>query len=228
MTKNTYEVYVCKLGNEVLYVGQGLCGRHEHCTSGVSHVYGLNRLHFTGAVVDVSVVHSGLDKETALQEETALIQELKPTLNKVGYNFNVLASRYYEITCSLQHYPNSVELLSEIQDILKVEPELKLFVETIGIEAIKATHFHKTKTRVKYQKYIGEHEETKKAAEALKSVKLKQNNFYSFKELKDLVKAAYDKHNLNCAAKATDVQSVYSVKSTSRNGVRGYLVIGKI
>ena len=46
--------------------------------------------------------------------------------------------------------------------------------------------------------------------------------------MKDLVKCVYDKLNVTCAAKATDVQSVYSVKSTSRNGVRGYLVIGKI
>ena len=228
MTKNTYEVYVCKLDNEVLYVGQGVCGRHEHCTSGVSHVYELNRLHFIGDVVDVSVVLSGLDKETALQKESSLIKELRPTLNKVGYNFNLLASRYYEITCLLRCYPNSEELMSEIQDILKVEPELKLFVETIGIEAIKATHFHKAKSRVKYQKHVGEHEETKKALEALKTVKLKHNTFYSFKELKDLVKCAYDKLSTKCAAKATDVQSVYSVKSTSRNGVRGYLIIGKI
>ena len=46
--------------------------------------------------------------------------------------------------------------------------------------------------------------------------------------MKDLVKCAYDKLNVTCAAKATDIQSVYSVKSTSRNGVRGYLIIGKI
>ena len=228
MSKDLYEVYVCKLGNNVLYVGQGLKGRHEHCTSGVSHVYELNRLHFTGDIVDVSVVLSGLDKETALQQEAALIQELKPILNKVGYNFNLLSTRYYEIACLLCRYPNNEELTSEMQDILKVDSELKLFVETIGIEAIKATSFHKAKSRVKYQKYVGEHEDTKKAAEALKTVKLKHNTFYSFKELKDLVKCAYDKLSVKCTAKATDVQSVYSVKSTSRNGVRGYLIVGKI
>ena len=208
---NEYEVYVAKsVKGEVLYVGQGVCGRHEHCTSGVSHVYELNRLHFIGDVVDVSVVLSGLNKEAALQKESSLIKELRPTLNKVGYNFNLLASRYYEITCLLRCYPNSDELMYEIQDILKVEPELK------------------PKSRVKYQKHVGEHEETKKALEALKTVKLKHNTFYSFKELKDLVKCAYDKLSVKCTAKATDVQSAYLVKSTSRNGVRGYLIIGKI
>lgn len=228
MSNKVYEVYICKKDGHIIYIGEGLAGRHEHCTSGVSHVYELNRLHFIGDVVDVSVVLSGLDKETALQKESSLIKELRPTLNKVGYNFNLLASRYYEITCLLRCYPNSEELMSEIQDILKVEPELKLFVETIGIEAIKATHFHKAKSRVKYQKHVGEHEETKKALEALKTVKLKHNTFYSFKELKDLVNCAYDKLSVKCTAKATDVQSVYSVKSTSRNGVRGYLIVGKI
>ena len=59
----------------------------------------------------------------------------------------------------------------------------------------------------------------------------KQTNIYSDhiqKRIEDLVKCAYDKLSAKCTAKATDVQSVYSVKSTSRNGVRGYLIIGKI
>lgn len=43
-----YEVYVCKLNDEVLYVGQGKLGRHNHCKSGCSHVYELNKLHFLG------------------------------------------------------------------------------------------------------------------------------------------------------------------------------------
>ena len=39
-----YEVYVCKLNDEVLYVGQGKLGRHKHCNSGCSHVYELYKL----------------------------------------------------------------------------------------------------------------------------------------------------------------------------------------
>jgi len=59
----------------------------------------------------------------------------------------------------------------------------------------------------------------------------KQTNIYSDhvqKRIEDLVKCSYDKLSVKCTAKATDVQSVYSVKSTSRNGVRGYLIVGKI
>ena len=48
-----YEVYMCKLNDEVLYVGQGASGRHKHCNSGSSHVYELNKLHFQGKTFDV-------------------------------------------------------------------------------------------------------------------------------------------------------------------------------
>ena len=83
-------------------------------------------------------------------------------------------------------------------------------------------------SKAKFNKAVGVDQKSKAQKTALKTVKLKHNTFYSFKELKDLVKCAYDKSSAKCTAKATDVQSVYSVKSTSRNGARGYLIIGKI
>ena len=112
--------------------------------------------------------------------------------------------------------------------LLSLDGEFKSYVDVLGIEAIKATHFHKTKTKTKFNKAVGVDQKSKAQKTALKTVKLKHNTFYSFKELKDLVKCAYDKLSVKCTAKATDVQSVYSVKSTSRNGVRGYLIISKI
>ena len=51
-----YEVYVCKNGSEVVYIGEGRFGRHKHCNSGTSHVYELNKLHFDGVVLEVDVV----------------------------------------------------------------------------------------------------------------------------------------------------------------------------
>ena len=106
-----------------------------------------------------------------------------------------------------------------MEDILSSDECLKIYVETIGIKAIRAAGFHKTKCKVKYEKEVGIYKGGVEKLTALRSIKLKQNNFYSFKELKDLIKCVYDKLNVICAAKATDVQSVYSVKSTSRNGV---------
>ena len=144
-------------------------------------------------------------------------------------NFKELAMEYYDLYELLKIDDSIKEDTSKKMEVLlSLDGEFKSYVEVLGIEAIKATHFHKTKTKAKFNKAVGIDQKSKIQKTALKSVKLKQNNFYSFKELKDLVKCAYDKLNVTCAAKATDVQSVYSVKSTSRNGVRGYLIIGKI
>lgn len=79
-----YEVYVCKLGDEVLYVGQGRCGRHKHCNSGASHVYELNKLHFSGIEVIVDVVYVDSRKDVVLEKERKMIYELQPKFNIVG------------------------------------------------------------------------------------------------------------------------------------------------
>lgn len=92
MIKALYEVYVCKLDNEVLYVGQGASGRHKHCNSGSSHVYELNKLHFEGKTFDVYVVFQTNNKKHVLQKEKDLIGELKPKLNTVHNSAN-------KITC---------------------------------------------------------------------------------------------------------------------------------
>lgn len=82
-----YEVYICKLNDEILYVGQGYSGRHKHCTSGCSHVYELNKLHFSGLIPIVEVVHIDSRKDRVLELEKSLIKNLKPKYNVV-YNEN--------------------------------------------------------------------------------------------------------------------------------------------
>ena len=57
MSKDLYEVYMCKFQDDVLYIGSGKIGRHTHCDSGISNVYGLNRLHFGGVELDVKVLY---------------------------------------------------------------------------------------------------------------------------------------------------------------------------
>ena len=76
-----FEVYVGRIGNTVVYVGQGKLGRHKHLTSGISHVYEANRAHFLGDRVDVTVtlVES---KVTAVEKEAVLILEMLPIWNK--------------------------------------------------------------------------------------------------------------------------------------------------
>ena len=79
-TKESYEVYICYLGSEIVYVGSGRIGRHEHCNSGTSHVYELNKLHFEGVVFDVKVRYVKT-KETSLEQEVELINRHLPTFN---------------------------------------------------------------------------------------------------------------------------------------------------
>lgn len=80
-----HEVYVAtKEDGGVLYVGQGRIGRSSHCDSGTSHVYELNRMHFSGETINVEIVGSGLSKEEAQKKEVELIHSLRPELNTVN------------------------------------------------------------------------------------------------------------------------------------------------
>ena len=168
-----YEVYICKLGDEVLYVGHGKLGRHFHCNSGTSHVYELNEI-------------------------------LK------SCNF----------TCR--------DTVEKMEKLLSADKELKSFVETIGIDAIKATGFHKTKCKAKFNKAVGVDEKSIKQLKVIRSVKLKVNSFYTFAELRDKLIIAYSAANLSCTAKATDIQQCYVVKKTARNKIQGFLIVDKV
>lgn len=79
------EVYVCYFDNSVIYVGSGNHGRHKHCISGCSHVYELNKIHFSKDCdrVTVKVIATSLDKTESLNLEKDLILQYRPRLNKV-------------------------------------------------------------------------------------------------------------------------------------------------
>lgn len=77
-----YLVYAVKYKDVVIYVGSGSIGREKHCQSGCSHVYGLNRLHFSGEMLETTIVKRFNAREDALQAEKVLIMQLRPELNK--------------------------------------------------------------------------------------------------------------------------------------------------
>lgn len=85
MSNKVYEVYICKYDDEIVYIGEGALGRHNHCTNGTSHVYELNELHFTGDrklfTVEVKYFQT---KEIASEIEKELIKIHKPKFNKKG------------------------------------------------------------------------------------------------------------------------------------------------
>ena len=78
-----YIVYVVRFEDEIVYIGSGIKDRQNHCTSGTSHVYDLNRLHFEGKVVDVQVVRGNITKQESLVIEKELILLHRPAFNKV-------------------------------------------------------------------------------------------------------------------------------------------------
>lgn len=81
--QQTYEVYVVKDNNGIIiYIGSGRCGRHQHCKSGISHVYELNKMHFNGEEVVVEVIVASFDKQETLDLEKSLILKHRPKLNK--------------------------------------------------------------------------------------------------------------------------------------------------
>lgn len=96
----THEVYIARLDGDVLYVGEGVKGRHQHVNSGVSNVYELNRLHFQGKVIDVEVIECNSKKE-ADNIETRLILNLKPLYN---VNKSWLEPYIREITSCFRDY----------------------------------------------------------------------------------------------------------------------------
>lgn len=80
----TMEVYVCKLNDEIVYVGKGKLGRHKHCNSGTSHVFELNKIYFTEGsnVLAVNVVRYFKTDEEARKYEKLLISKYNPKFNK--------------------------------------------------------------------------------------------------------------------------------------------------
>ena len=66
--ENCYEVYVCRVDGEIVYIGSGRHGRHKHCDSGCSHVYELNKIHFL-ADDAITVIATGPLTSDALAEK---------------------------------------------------------------------------------------------------------------------------------------------------------------
>lgn len=166
---NNYEVYVAKSKDGVvLYVGQGVYGRHKHCLSGASHNKALNRYYFKngedGSML-VEVLFTNLSKENALSKEKELIFKLKPLFN-VEYHNNFKKSKLIEFNSddvgfeTLMQYSNtygkffndigghSVDVMlskiSEYADIAKrmVESgDVDRLVSLCGEDSVKNTPF---------------------------------------------------------------------------------------
>lgn len=154
----------------------------------------------------------------------------KGKLNK-KQNFKELAEDYYNTLVEMQDCTND-ECVVEMQDkltlLLSLDSEFKEIFTAIGIDEIKATGFHKTKSKAKYRKVVGVNNVASSKTKAYKNLKIKEGNFYTYAELKEKIQAVYDKQGIKSKAKATDIKMIYNVKRTTKNGVEGYIIGGRI
>lgn len=68
-----------------MYVGEGVSDRWKHLISGTSHVYEANQYHFKGRVLDIVILHQGLDKASAVSIEKEEILKRSPVWNKGNF-----------------------------------------------------------------------------------------------------------------------------------------------
>ena len=142
-------------------------------------------------------------------------------------NFAELSKSYYEHW--LEYNKTKDEMLLKEMDYLKsIDKEFCEIINAIGIEEIKATSFHKTKSKAKYKKAVGIDKTSAKALRACKSLRLKKGCFYPYTELKAMVKEAYANKGVDLTPKATDVKQAFNVKRARRNGVEGFVIGDKL
>lgn len=153
-----YELYMCKYKGEIVYIGQGLKGRHLHCASGLSHVYELNEIFFTDKEnpCEVEVVKYYTNQKEVLEVEKSLILKHKPRFNKVHVHNGRLerlkrgnsvakvlrcSNPFLIMSENSKKYSQLVEeFLSQFRpvDVLdkKIEIHSKMFYESIGLDRL--------------------------------------------------------------------------------------------
>lgn len=211
--------------NELLYIGYGKGDRYKHCNSGISSSKSLNRYYFTsgeGGCITVEKLFEYLSIDDATCLESLCINYLSPSCNVRGAvrDFPTVAKEYYEAYL--------IDDVDKMNNLISENDEFSEILNIIGIEAIKATSFHKTKSKYRCDKIRNAEKYEQQERKSLKSMKLKFCEFYNYAELKIKVKIAYNQHSISTTPKATEVKKFYNVKRTRRNGVEGYIIGDKL
>jgi len=83
-------IYTASLDDKLLYLGMGVDGRYNHCNSGKSSCYLLNKRHFEGKFFEVGIAIDGLSGEQARTIEAFLILKFLPEGNTCVSRKNIL------------------------------------------------------------------------------------------------------------------------------------------
>ena len=248
---NTHIIYYTTYKNIIIYIGCGLPTRYKHTTSGVSHVYDLNRLHFTDpSNVQTTILRGCISEEEALEVEKELILKFKPS-----YNSQYLGTqeRYSLHKDEIQEYAEEyIPLLPELtirrttttQEkleqglVLQVREAIAyyedpntdntllfkvdpLFSEWLDAGVTISNMRSLNKSRVKINQYAL----SLKIKGTVEAPKFTIGNFYTAKEIKETLKAYYTKHNIVESAKATSITQWYDVTRTTQDKKEGYKIL---
>lgn len=143
-------------------------------------------------------------------------------------NFKELSEEYYSLFCMLEHSENKDEIQQQMDAIKVMDKEFGEIVNTIGIEEIKTTSFHKTKSKAKYNKLVGVSKASSSKSKAYRNLRVKEGMFYTYSSLRENIQNCYDACGVKAKAKATDIKLVYNVKRTTRQGVEGFVIGSRI
>lgn len=204
---------------------------NEYSIYGMCIAYASLNIGYVSVMVGDTVVNSIEDKLSLFANKSDYeIPQLKiadkNALDK-KQNFKEIAEQYYDLH-TLYNTTNDESLLEDMKFLKFIDKEFCEIVETIGIDEVKNTGFHKTKSKSKYKKIVGINSISSSKSKAYKNLKLKSGGFYTYSEIKDKIQECFDKLGLKSKAKATDIKQVFNVKRTTRSGVEGYLIGDKV
>lgn len=204
---------------------------NEYSIFGMCIAYASLNIGYVSVMVGDTVVNNIEDKLSLFANKSDYeIPQLKiadkNALDK-KQNFKEISEQYYDLH-SQYDITNDESLLEDMNFLKFIDKEFCEIVETIGIDEIKNTGFHKTKSKAKYKKIVGINSISSSKSKAYKNLKLKSGGFYTYSEIKDKIQECFDKLGLKSKAKATDIKQVFNVKRTTRSGVEGYLIGDKV
>lgn len=234
---HTHIIYYTTYKDVIVYIGAGQPNRYKHTTSGVSHVYQLNKLHFTDPEnVNTTILKGCVSLEEALEEETKLIKEFKPKFNNSGlssderYSINkkeiekyagfcvpVITDYKYPIYNTIMNgrEPSVKEAMNFYSDILTDNEVLykafPLFKEWID-SGVTLANMSTIKNKDQIQQLAISLRE--KAKISTDDFPFKAKQVYSKAEIKNTIQKFYDSKNIKIKAKATDIKKWYSVANT--------------